>query len=96
MHLFAMAQLAGHALGGCWISTGSAEPVVAYAFIRRDIDEDYTPVQWIKEMTPIILQRCYRLRYSFILRELCSPGIVARRLSGNHLLITIISVHKVS
>jgi hypothetical protein len=30
--------------------------VVAYAFIRRDIDEDYTPVQWIKEMTPIILQ----------------------------------------
>jgi hypothetical protein len=30
--------------------------VLAYAFIRRDVDEDYTPVQWIKEMTPIIAQ----------------------------------------
>jgi Na+/H+ antiporter NhaD/arsenite permease-like protein len=54
--LFAMAQIAGYALGGCWTHIGSAQSVVAYAFIRRDIDEDYTPVQWIKEMTPIILQ----------------------------------------
>jgi hypothetical protein len=30
--------------------------VVAYAFIRRDVDENYTPVQWIKEMTPIIVE----------------------------------------
>jgi hypothetical protein len=29
---------------------------VAYAFIQRDVDETYTPVQWIKEMTPIILK----------------------------------------
>jgi hypothetical protein len=56
MHLFAMAQIAGYALGGCWTHIGSAQSVVAYAFIRRDIDDDYTPVQWIKEMTPIILQ----------------------------------------
>ena len=56
MHLFAMAQIAGYALGGCWTHIGSAQSVVAYAFIRRDIDEDYTPVQWIKEMTPIIVQ----------------------------------------
>jgi di/tricarboxylate transporter len=56
MHLFAMAQIAGYALGGCWTHIGSAQSVVAYAFIRRDIDEDYTPVQWIKEMTPIVLQ----------------------------------------
>ncbi len=56
MHLFAMAQIAGYALGGCWTHIGSAQSVVAYAFIRRDIDEDYTPVQWIREMTPIILQ----------------------------------------
>ena len=56
MQLFAMAQIAGYALGGCWTHIGSAQSVVAYAFIRRDIDEDYTPVQWIKEMTPIILQ----------------------------------------
>jgi Na+/H+ antiporter NhaD/arsenite permease-like protein len=56
MQLFAMAQIAGYALGGCWTHIGSAQSVVAYAFIRRDIDEDYTPVEWIKEMTPIILQ----------------------------------------
>ena len=56
MHLFAMAQIAGYALGGCWTHIGSAQSVVAYAFIRRNIDEDYTPVQWIKEMTPIIVQ----------------------------------------
>jgi Na+/H+ antiporter NhaD/arsenite permease-like protein len=56
MHLFAMAQIAGYALGGCWTHIGSAQSVVAYAFIRRDIDEHYTPVQWIKEMTPIIFQ----------------------------------------
>jgi Na+/H+ antiporter NhaD/arsenite permease-like protein len=56
MHLFAMAQIAGYALGGCWTHIGSAQSVVAYAFIRRDVDENYTPVQWIKEMTPIIVE----------------------------------------
>jgi hypothetical protein len=30
--------------------------VVAYAFIQRDVDEHYTPVQWIKDMTPVIVQ----------------------------------------
>jgi Na+/H+ antiporter NhaD/arsenite permease-like protein len=55
LHLFAMAQIAGYALGGCWTHIGSAQSVVAFAFIRRDIDEHYTPVQWIKEMTPVIL-----------------------------------------
>jgi hypothetical protein len=29
---------------------------VAYAFIQRDVDEHYTPIQWIKEMTPVIVQ----------------------------------------
>jgi Na+/H+ antiporter NhaD/arsenite permease-like protein len=56
LHLFAMAQIAGYALGGCWTHIGSAQSVVAYAFIRRDVDERYTPLQWIKEMTPVILQ----------------------------------------
>jgi hypothetical protein len=53
---FAMAQIAGYALGGCWTHIGCAQSVVAYAFIRRDVDEEYTPVQWIREMTPVILQ----------------------------------------
>lgn len=56
LHLFAMAQIAGYALGGCWTHIGSAQSVVAYAFIQRDIDDRFTPVQWIKDMTPVILQ----------------------------------------
>jgi Na+/H+ antiporter NhaD/arsenite permease-like protein len=55
LHLFALAQIAGYALGGCWTHIGSAQSVVAFAFVRRDVDEHFTPVQWIKEMTPVIL-----------------------------------------
>src|SRR5262249_58414499 len=56
LHFFAMAQLSGYALGGCWTHIGCAQSVVAYAFIQRDVDEHYTPLQWIREMTPVILQ----------------------------------------
>jgi hypothetical protein len=56
LHLFAMAQIAGYALGGCWTHIGSAQSVVAYAFIQRDVDAHFTPIQWIKEMTPVILE----------------------------------------
>ena len=56
VHFFAMAQIAGYALGGCWTHIGCAQSVVAFAFIQRDVDAGYTPVQWIKEMTPIIVQ----------------------------------------
>jgi len=51
-----MAQIAGYAAGGCWTHIGSAQSVVAYAFVQREIDEHYTPFQWIKLMTPIIIQ----------------------------------------
>jgi Na+/H+ antiporter NhaD/arsenite permease-like protein len=51
---FAMAQIIGYALGGCWTHIGCAQSVVAFAFIQRDVDAHYTPVQWIKEMTPVI------------------------------------------
>ncbi len=54
LRLFAMAQIAGYALGGCWTHIGCAQSVVAYSFIQRDLDKHYTPVQWIKEMTPVI------------------------------------------
>ncbi len=56
LHLFALAQIAGYALGGCWTHIGSAQSVVAYAFIQRDVDASYTPVRWIKEMTPVIVE----------------------------------------
>jgi hypothetical protein len=56
IHLFAMAQIAGYALGGCWTHIGSAQAVVAFAFIQKEVDHRYTPFQWIKSMTPVILQ----------------------------------------
>ena len=56
LHLFAMSQIAGYAIGGCWTHIGSAQSVVAYAFIQRDVDAGYTPVGWIRDITPPILQ----------------------------------------
>ncbi len=56
LHLFAMAQILGYALGGCWTHIGCAQSVVAFAFIRRDVDDRYTPLQWIKDITPIIIE----------------------------------------
>ena len=56
LHVFAMAQIAGYALGGCWTHIGSAQSVVAYAFIKREIDESFTPLGWIREITPLVLQ----------------------------------------
>jgi len=56
LHLFAMAQILGYALGGCWTHIGCAQSVVAFAFIRRDVDDRYTPLQWIKDITPVIME----------------------------------------
>jgi Na+/H+ antiporter NhaD/arsenite permease-like protein len=56
LHLFSMAQIAGYAVGGCWTHIGCAQSVVAYAFIRKEVDEHYTPFQWIKAITPLILE----------------------------------------
>lgn len=56
VHLFAMAQIAGYALGGCWTHVGCAQSVVAYAFVRKEINPRYTPFQWIKAMTWVVLQ----------------------------------------
>ncbi len=56
LHLFAMAQILGYALGGCWTHIGCAQSVVAFAFIRRDVDDLYTPLQWIRDITPVIVE----------------------------------------
>jgi hypothetical protein len=55
LQLFAMAQIAGYAAGGCWTHIGSAQSVVAFAFIRRNCDETYTPLQWIREITGVLV-----------------------------------------
>lgn len=56
IHLFAMAQIAGYALGGCWTHIGSAQSVVAYSFIRKELDGRFTPFAWIKAMTVLVLE----------------------------------------
>lgn len=56
LYLFSMAQIAGYAAGGCWTHIGCAQSVVAYAFIQKELDEHFTPFQWIKAMTPAILK----------------------------------------
>ncbi len=56
MYLFSMAQIAGYAVGGCWTHIGCAQSVVAFAFIRKEISPRYTPIQWIKSMTAVILE----------------------------------------
>ena len=54
--VFAMAQIAGYAVGGCWTHIGSAQSVVAYAFIRKEIDHSFTPFDWIRLITPMIVE----------------------------------------
>ena len=56
LHLFAMAQIAGYAVGGCWTHIGCTQSVVAYAFIQRNLDPGYTPLQWIRDVTPIVVE----------------------------------------
>jgi len=61
LRLFAMAQIAGYAAGGCWTHIGSAQSVVAYAFLRRTCDSRYTPIQWIRDVTGILLTIVFAL-----------------------------------
>lgn len=52
--LFSMSQIAGYALGGCWTHIGSAQSVVAYAFIRRDLDPRFGPLQYVRAFSPLL------------------------------------------
>lgn len=54
IYLFSAAQIAGYATGGCLTHIGSAQSVVAFAFIRRDVDEKYSPVMWIREVGALL------------------------------------------
>ncbi len=72
LHLFAMAQIAGYATGGCWTHIGSAQSVVAYAFLRRTCDAHYTPVQWIRDTTGILLTIVFALALL-----ICVEGLIA-------------------
>lgn len=56
LKFFALAQIAGYAVGGCWTHIGSAQSVVAYSFVLKEINSRFTPWMWIKAMTPVILE----------------------------------------
>jgi len=54
MPLYAAAQIAGYATGGCLTHIGSAQSVVVYAYILRHIDPTFTPWQWIQAIWRVI------------------------------------------
>ncbi len=73
IHFFSVAQIAGYALGGCWTHIGCAQSVVAYAFLLKDVDSTFTPMQWIRAMTGILLSLFVMLTVAIYLRALMLP-----------------------
>ncbi|MBI5598696.1 MAG: hypothetical protein HY890_03040 [Deltaproteobacteria bacterium] len=55
MFLFAATQIAGYATGGSLTHIGSAQSVVAFAFILRYLDPNFTPLDWIRAMWKLVL-----------------------------------------
>jgi Na+/H+ antiporter NhaD/arsenite permease-like protein len=52
--LFSAAQIAGYATGGALTHIGSAQSVIAYAYILRHIDCQFTPFQWVQMVWKLI------------------------------------------
>jgi len=55
LFLFAAAQIAGYATGGALTHIGSAQSVVAYAYIVRYINRSFTPLDWVRIIWKLIL-----------------------------------------
>ncbi|HZR46397.1 MAG TPA: SLC13 family permease, partial [Candidatus Manganitrophaceae bacterium] len=55
MLLFAAAQIAGYATGGSLTHIGSAQSVVAFAYILRHVDPHFTPLGWVRAMWKLVL-----------------------------------------
>jgi Na+/H+ antiporter NhaD/arsenite permease-like protein len=55
MFLFAAGQVAGYAAGGSLTHIGSAQSVVAFAYILRYIDPTFTPLGWVRAMWKLVL-----------------------------------------
>lgn len=51
--VFAMSQIMGYALGGCLTSIGSAQSILAMAFIRSHIEPDFSPKGWLRSAMPM-------------------------------------------
>jgi Na+/H+ antiporter NhaD/arsenite permease-like protein len=54
LFLFAAAQIAGYATGGGLTHIGSAQSVIAYAYILRHINRDFTPFLWVRAVWKLI------------------------------------------
>lgn len=55
MFIFAAAQIAGYATGGSLTHIGSAQSVVAFAYILRYIDPHFTPFGWVRAMWKLVV-----------------------------------------
>lgn len=54
LFLFAAAQIAGYATGGSLTHIGSAQSLIAFAYIVRYIEPHFTPLDWVRAMWRII------------------------------------------
>ncbi len=55
MFVFAAAQIAGYAAGGALTHIGSAQSVVAFAYLLRYINPNFTPLGWVSAMWKLVL-----------------------------------------
>lgn len=61
MSIFAAAQIAGYATGGSLTHIGSAQSVVAFAYILRYIDPHFTPFEWVQAMWKLVVAISFAL-----------------------------------
>jgi Na+/H+ antiporter NhaD/arsenite permease-like protein len=52
--LFAAAQIAGYAVGGSLTHIGSAQSIVVFSFIRRYLNPNFTPWDWVRTVWRVI------------------------------------------
>lgn len=50
MYLFSASQIAGYAIGGSLTHIGCAQSVVAFAYILKYIEPNFTPLDWIRSI----------------------------------------------
>lgn len=72
--LFAAAQVAGYATGGSLTHIGSAQSVVAFAYILRYVDPHFTPLDWVRAMWKLILTIAVALSGMIYLLAVFSAG----------------------
>ena len=54
VYLYALAQIAGYAVGGCLTHIGSAQSIIAFSIIIRQIKPEFTPWMWVRSMAGLV------------------------------------------